>query len=165
MIPQEMMTMMTSRELIKVVLTFCLFLFICVVGMVDNSPTIRKLHDDGVRIPYPLYDANTNYASLHPTRIYNRKIANWFQDFADLIIISVLPWFLILRPDMKRWGFDLSYMWVLFFYLMIVDRLLFHGRLPYGFIMEVFLLSVQAIYTFDCALIWKTDNNRYNPPS
>lgn len=145
---------MSSQEFIKVVLTFCLLFSICVLGMLPGSIKVTELTRAGVEVTFPLYDSNTKSASLNPTKYFSKKLSHWTKDVTHKAIIFLLSFFMIVRPDLKRWNFDLSWIWVFFFLLMGTDYVLSRGRLPWDFFIEVFLMIVQLGYTVYCYYLY-----------
>lgn len=145
MIHQENQTIpMTRFERRKVCIVSCLFLLVCVFQLIDNSPRIRALSESGVKIPYPFYDKTCKCANLQPRELYYRK-ADWYiQDLADVLIPIVLMIIIAMRPKLG----GLEYMWLFYFVLIMLDRQLTIGKIPYAFWMEVFVCSVQAVYCF-----------------
>ena len=134
-------------DLTKVVLAFCLFFIICIFQLVDNSPKVSQLTKDGIKVPYIYYNKVTKKADLNSEHIYKRRLNWWIQDLADITIPIIIMILFIMRPDLSALGFDLSYMWLFYLVLIAVDRVLTLGKLPFGFIMEVFVCSIQAFYT------------------
>lgn len=155
MILQENQTIqMEIREVIKVVLTFCLFFILCIFQLIDNSPKINQLSKDGVKVAYPYYNKETKQADLNSDHIYRRKLNWWVQDLADITIPIILLSILLIKPNLSVLGFDLSYMWLFYLVLIAIDRVLFLGKLPFGFIMEVFVCCIQLLYTAYCYYLY-----------
>ena len=150
-----MATAVDSLSFTKVAVTSCLLFFICIIGLLPGNPTVTKLTKDGETITYPFYDRATKKASFHPTEYYHRKLSLWIKDFGHKLIISIFALIMVIRPDMSKWGFNLSYMWLFFTLLMLLDHGLFRSRLNWGFDIEVFLMAIQSAYTLYCWAIWK----------
>lgn len=145
MIHQENQTIrMTKFERKKVWIVSLLFLFICVLQLIDNSPRIRALSESGVKIPYPFYDKACKCANLQPTEKYYRKIDWYTQDLADVLIPVVLMIVIAMHPKLG----GLEYMWLFYFVLIMIDRQLTIGKIPFAFWMEIFVCSVQAVYCY-----------------
>lgn len=141
---------MSKSEFNKVFLTGCLLLIICVGEIIDNAWFTTLISENGLKIPYPYYDYVSKSFSLTPEKLYYRKFMWWVQDLADVTIPVILMLILIIKPDMKRFGFNMWYPWLFYFSLTAFNRVTAIGKIPFGWIMEVFILGVQAAYTIRC---------------
>lgn len=156
------MTMMTTTAVdrlgfIKVVVTSCLLFFICFIGLLSTNPTIEILTESGKTITYPFYDRVSKTVNINTTTPYKRKLSYWVEDAANELSIFILIVILIIRADMSKLGFDLWYVWAFFAFLMFMDHILFKGRLPWGFKIELLLMIVQSVYVFYYWYLWKNE--------
>lgn len=148
---------MSNLELNRVALTSGLLLFICFMQLVDVSPTITRLASENVRVAYPYYDKATKKPSLEPEDLYKRRINWWVSDLADLVTPVLLAWALLIKADFERLGFSLWPMWITYFCAIAVDRLLFLGKVPFGFTIEVFMMCVQSGYLGYCYFLSRNE--------
>ncbi len=161
---------MAGNELLKVGLTFCLLFFICFCSMIGNSKKVNEIskpdeNGDYKGWTYPFYDKSCDCVNFYVEESNQYKDPwNWAIFFAnDKFMIVVAFLIIAIRPDFTKFGFDLTIIWVVYFVMLLFDRVLFLEKWQWRPNIEIFMVSLQFLYLSYCAALhykWLTDNNR-----
>ena len=139
----------TKSEFYKVAMFSSLLFFISFISLISD---LFKGSD--LVYTYPFFDVSNYKASLNPIETYSDPI-KWYVKYTTNRIVPILCMLLaIFKPDFSKLGFNLLWMWVFYFTLILIDQQLFLEYWPFRGHIDAFVCCVQFAYVVYCFYLY-----------
>jgi len=136
---------MIGKETIKVILASSLLFFMCYMARIHNDYTSNEWI-------YPHYDASSDSFSINPSETFSEPYKWFLKTTFDKIAPLILALVFIIKPDFNKWGVNLMWIWVFYFFLLTLNYVLTYDTLNIISWLNKVLLIAQLVYCFDYGL-------------